>query len=179
MLPFLTQPLTSVSLCGISHRFPWLSRSPGQVTYVLLTRSPLASQLSVKKVSLLARLACIRHAASVHPEPGSNSSSGLYCFNQLLRELPPQVGRVLTSCPTGVSTRRTRGLQHVVPVSSAIVKVHRRNKKPLTSVSGRRSLLLFPFRARSAILAFPSASFCICDCAGVFPPTCEVSITRS
>jgi hypothetical protein len=34
---------------------------------VLLTRSPLDVLLH------LVRLACIRHAASVHPEPGSNS----------------------------------------------------------------------------------------------------------
>ena len=27
------------------------------------------------------RLACIRHAASVHPEPGSNSPLSLYLYN--------------------------------------------------------------------------------------------------
>ena len=40
---------------------------------MLLTRSPLDSE---KQAFLpLVRLACIRHAASVHPEPGSNSPS--------------------------------------------------------------------------------------------------------
>ena len=29
-------------LCGISHRFRWLSPAEGQVSHVLLTRSPLA-----------------------------------------------------------------------------------------------------------------------------------------
>ena len=43
------------------------------MTYVLLTRSPLNVLLH------LDRLACIRHAASVHPEPGSNSQN-LYFF---------------------------------------------------------------------------------------------------
>ena len=58
-------------LSGFSIRFQKLSRAHGQVTYVLLTRSPLDSG---KQASLpLVRLACIRHAASVHPEPGSNS----------------------------------------------------------------------------------------------------------
>ena len=57
--------LTSESLCGISGSFDPLSPSSGQVTNALLTRSPL----SLRTV----RLACIRHAASVHPEPGSNS----------------------------------------------------------------------------------------------------------
>jgi hypothetical protein len=33
---------------------------------VLLTRPPL-------KLKTLVRLACVRHTASVHPEPGSNS----------------------------------------------------------------------------------------------------------
>ena len=58
-------------LSGFSFRFQKLSRAHGQVTYVLLTRSPLDSE---KQAFLpLVRLACIRHAASVHPEPGSNS----------------------------------------------------------------------------------------------------------
>ena len=43
------------------------------MTYVLLTRSPLNVLLHFD------RLACIRHAASVHPEPGSNSQN-LYFF---------------------------------------------------------------------------------------------------
>ena len=39
---------------------------------MLLTRSPLID--CMQAYSLFVRLACIRHAASVHPEPGSNSS---------------------------------------------------------------------------------------------------------
>src|SRR5215213_5576307 len=54
---------------GISHRFRWLSRSEGQITHVLLTRSPLV----YPRRGLTARLACVKHAASVRPEPGSNS----------------------------------------------------------------------------------------------------------
>ena len=41
--PFLTSPLAPVSSWGISDRFQPLSPSPGQVTYVFLTRSPLYS----------------------------------------------------------------------------------------------------------------------------------------
>lgn len=41
------------------------------VIHVLLTRPPLTSEEQAPR--LFARLACIRHAASVHPEPGSNS----------------------------------------------------------------------------------------------------------
>ena len=58
-------------LSGFSIRFQKLSRAHGQVTYVLLTRSPLDSKKQAS--SHLVRLACIRHAASAHPEPGSNS----------------------------------------------------------------------------------------------------------
>ena len=54
---------------GISHRFRRLSRSEGQITHVLLTRSPL----EYPRRGLSARLACVKHAASVRPEPGSNS----------------------------------------------------------------------------------------------------------
>ena len=54
---------------GISHRFRRLSQSEGQITHVLLTRSPL----EYPRKGLSARLACVKHAASVRPEPGSNS----------------------------------------------------------------------------------------------------------
>ena len=41
---------------------------------MLLTRSPLGTTRCCHQMAL-ARLACVRHAASVHPEPGSNSPS--------------------------------------------------------------------------------------------------------
>src|SRR5207302_346010 len=55
-------------------RFRGLSQSLGQVTHVLLTRSPL----EYPRRSLSARLACVKHAASVRPEPGSNSPTKTY-----------------------------------------------------------------------------------------------------
>ncbi|OIJ17602.1 hypothetical protein BKP37_03700 [Anaerobacillus alkalilacustris] len=58
-------------LSGISFGFPKLSQSTGQVAHVLLTRPPLT--LIKQALIEFARLACIRHAASVRPEPGSNS----------------------------------------------------------------------------------------------------------
>ena len=51
----------------ISTNFSVLSRCKGQVAHVLRTRPPLGVLLH------LVRLACVRHAASVRPEPGSNS----------------------------------------------------------------------------------------------------------
>ncbi len=59
---------------GISSGFPLLSRSSGQVAHVLLTRSPLGLHWCCHQMDLV-RLACVKHAASVRPEPGSNSPS--------------------------------------------------------------------------------------------------------
>ena len=57
-------------VCGISPGFPRLSPSRGQVIHVLLTRSPLYSRPEGR---FRVRLACVRRAASVDSEPGSNS----------------------------------------------------------------------------------------------------------
>ncbi len=52
---------------------------------MLLTRSPLRNRLGYPHL-FVARLACIRHAASVRPEPGSNSPTYIRCGCSL--ELP-------------------------------------------------------------------------------------------
>ena len=54
---------------GISSSLELLSQTEGQITHALLTRAPL----SPTRRSVLVRLACVRHAASVRSEPGSNS----------------------------------------------------------------------------------------------------------
>jgi hypothetical protein len=69
--------------CGISRLFNLLFRAAGQVAHVLLTRPPLGHPIHSALVSSNApnlseqgvpvRLACVRRAASVRPEPGSNS----------------------------------------------------------------------------------------------------------
>src|SRR5262245_47800622 len=62
-------------LFGITHSFPWLFRTPGYITtrYSPFRRFPgsIASYQTI-----LARLACLIHAANVHSEPGSNPSIG-------------------------------------------------------------------------------------------------------
>ena len=79
-------------LCGISSRFQLLSPSTGQVTHALLTRPPLSrhSRPSEKFCPwCFVRLACVKHAASVHPEPGSNSRlKFLIHFRMTLAILP-------------------------------------------------------------------------------------------
>ena len=61
------RPCDLSALCGISNCFRLLFHTQRQIAYALLTRPPLPVLLR------LVRLECVRHAASVHPEPGSNS----------------------------------------------------------------------------------------------------------
>jgi hypothetical protein len=73
-----------VSLFGISTPFEVLSQITRQIIYALLTRAPL----SWKQASNHVRLACVRHAASVRSEPGSNSPvyteklNPFFCFKE-------------------------------------------------------------------------------------------------
>ena len=65
---------------GINPNFFGLSLCERQIVYALRTRTPVEAR------RLLPRLACVRPAASVHPEPGSNSSSlkSLISYNRFL-----------------------------------------------------------------------------------------------
>ncbi len=67
-VPFLIAPTWATSLYGITPRFRGLPPTSGQVGHVFLTRPPRETPEGIP-----VRLACIRHAASVDPEPGSNS----------------------------------------------------------------------------------------------------------
>ena len=73
--PFTSVPCDTVVLCGISTCFQVLSPCLGQIAHALLTRPPLEHSLPFRRTSnyVPARLACVKHAASVRPEPGSNS----------------------------------------------------------------------------------------------------------
>ena len=64
--------MPSPGLRGINPAFAGLSPCGGQVAYVLRTRAPVAAGVLLHRAA--PRLACVRPAASVHPEPGSNSS---------------------------------------------------------------------------------------------------------
>ena len=67
--------------CGISVRFQTLSPSQRQVAHALLTRPPLSFKDASRRINPQnsVRLECVMHAASVHPEPGSNSR--MFVFN--------------------------------------------------------------------------------------------------
>ena len=73
-----------MTLCGISSRFQLLSPTERQVPHALLTRSPLSCPRRNNPV----RLACVRHAASVRPEPGSNSQ-------KIVSKQPFQVAQII------------------------------------------------------------------------------------
>src|SRR5438093_7319151 len=81
----MTTSADIVIVCGISTGFPVLFPTPGQITHVLLTRAPLYSGSCPP---FLARLACVRHAASVDSEPGSNSQDKLDTFDLVTLKRP-------------------------------------------------------------------------------------------
>ena len=70
--PLVEMSCGTSTLCGISGRFRPLFPTEGQVPHALLTRPPLSFKESKLPFGFV-RLACVKHAASVHPEPGSNS----------------------------------------------------------------------------------------------------------
>ena len=69
-------------LWGISRRFHRLFPRNGQVAHALRTLAPVAINKTRRFRHAAPRLAGVKPAASVHPEPGSNSS--LYNFLYLL-----------------------------------------------------------------------------------------------
>src|ERR1700749_2729352 len=66
-------------LSGIRPSFPGLSRSAGQIAHVLLPSSPL----ECLRRDLSVRLPCVKPAASVRPEPGSNSPNKNSSINEV------------------------------------------------------------------------------------------------
>ena len=112
---FHNQPMRVVVVSGINHRFRWLSQSQGQITHVLLTRSPLEYHRS----GLSARLACVKHAASVRPEPGSNSPSKTY---------PPTHHQ--SSRPAGLSIRATSMTKNETDMLSESLSKKPRHQHP-------------------------------------------------
>ena len=64
----------------ISRRFHRLSPCIGQVAHVLRTLPPVAARVLLPRAA--PRLACVKPAASVHPEPGSNSSLYIHFISQ-------------------------------------------------------------------------------------------------
>jgi hypothetical protein len=68
---FQTRVMPLKLLWDINPDFSGLSPSTRQIPYVLRTRAPVATNVLLHRAA--PRLACVKPAASVHPEPGSNS----------------------------------------------------------------------------------------------------------
>ena len=85
--PLAFRPCDQNALCGISSRFQLLSPTPRQIAHALLTRPPLTYRFQFRRTfqNKPVRLACVRHAASVHPEPGSNSLKIVFKQLKLLK----------------------------------------------------------------------------------------------
>ena len=83
--PLAWIPCDPHASCGISRSFPLLSPYQRQVAHALLTRPPLTLSHAFRRINPIksVRLECVMHAASVHPEPGSNSRKN--CISTGLR----------------------------------------------------------------------------------------------
>ena len=136
--PFTALCEQSVVLFGISPAFARLSQTRGQITHVLLTRSP---RYSPAEANFPVRLACVMHAASVCSEPGSNSPigkfnpliSGVYIL-WLLQSLNPKVSKHVCLVfkeqpPRGEEINNTRSSQ---ALSSPFLKPSRFGKNDTT-----------------------------------------------
>src|SRR6478672_4558871 len=109
--------MPEVVVSGISSRFRGVSQCEGQIAHVLLTRSPLV----YSRRSLTARLACVKHAASVRPEPGSNSP--LNSYNHPTQKLDDQILRCLPRQETDTPTK-------IVGIIVSYQRNHQHNLQP-------------------------------------------------
>ena len=103
-------------VCGISPGFPRLSPSRGQVIHVLLTRSPLYSRPEGR---FRVRLACVRRAASVDSEPGSNSRLIAFRARRPPRAPSPAARgppRSLRACRSDFHPESDEVVLHVQPI---------------------------------------------------------------
>ena len=80
---FHSKQMPVPNLWRFTPRFHGLSACYGHVAHALRTLAPVAAIVLLQRAA--PRLACVKPAASVHPEPGSNSS--LYIFFCILQVL--------------------------------------------------------------------------------------------
>ena len=139
--------------CGISPPFGGLSPTSGQVTHVLLTRLPLYSRAEAR---FLVRLACVKHAASVRSEPGSNSPVKVGSDGSTARFANTHgYAAHYRKFADGLSRTRTldRALRAIENNSSRktgtfylVFKEHRTNNLEISGVPARTSPAPLPFR---------------------------------
>ncbi len=148
--------------CGISPAFAGLFPTEGQVTHVLRTRAPCAHPLYCYR-KLRTRLACVKHAASVRSEPGSNSRLKLVLRNTKPRfasgpELPSEllIARF---------TQLSNGFWHILPAcqraASSVLQsgVQTIRKYRDVQANCQPQLRRFPQRGPKALASEPAAKW--------------------
>src|SRR3989440_12103503 len=107
-------------LCGISFGFPKLFPIEGQIAHVLRTRAPCAIPYCY---GTRTRLACVKHAASVRSEPGSNSRLKPVAWDKkspgLHRSQPTQANYCRSIYSNHLRSKRangTNGFWHIVSI---------------------------------------------------------------
>ncbi len=146
-------------------------------THVFLTRPPLAPLLREKRV----RLACVRHAASVYPEPGSNSPSKMYIESRktrlkfIVNELSP-IDRLITVLHLFLTTLQLFRYSRCFRTSARLCSYLRAQVEYYHCVCVLSSTFLH-FR-ESTIFLFQAVSFHLRGEAGTIRSTitgCEIS----
>ena len=137
-MPFITASEEAVIVCGISTGFPVLFPTPRQITHVVLTRAPLYSGT---EVPFLARLACVRHAASVDSEPGSNSQNNFLKVDTK-KQLLQLKDSVKSTIRHAFRCQRAKALKPQTVLKNLET---RRHSKPLSGAKKARLILLGGF----------------------------------
>ena len=152
--PFTSAPCDTVVSCGISTCFQVLSPCLGQIAHALLTRPPLEYNLPGRSPSnhIPVRLACVKHAASVRPEPGSNSDVQSFSTPFRSRSLPLRLAKA-----SGFLSVRFRSWCFSLRILTVAI-LPRRSPFPdlRISVGCLFSLLCIVFKVRAAPLACPN-----------------------
>ena len=113
-------------LSGISPPFGGLFLTGGQITHALLTRAPLYSSA---EADFLVRLACVRHAASVSSEPGSNSP--VFILDDFDQIKTTQSGPRKTSFPVFNCQRPLKRAYTFSLMAFSCQELFRREKQPI------------------------------------------------
>ena len=128
------------TICGISDSFESLFPTSGQVTYALLSRPPLGSALRPYPV----RLTCFMHAASVYPEPGSNSPTEMRGLAVATSSEGSPACRFLTGSPVTLHLSRCSA-----PLGGAQTRLSSLRRRP-PSVNRAAPAVGFPVGGRAA-----------------------------
>ncbi len=131
-------------LSGISPAFAGLSQTGRQVVYVLLTRAPLYLH---PEGHFRVRLACVRHAASVRSEPGSNSWFDAVCHLYPALRPRPRPG---PGFPAPAAQAHTRAALTVAPQTL--------RDAPTKRASGARSLPIQKWTLADSLVKDPAAA---------------------